>query len=122
MVRFLQSLTSLSNDASNCRCGHCKKLAPIWTQLAAQVQHKLTIAEVNCEAYEGLCRAEGVPGFPQLIYYGGKGQGKVEYTSGRKLEQLRAFAEKVSGPCVALRLIHHPFDPFVSQACAGIVL
>ncbi|KAI0719220.1 thioredoxin-domain-containing protein [Fomitopsis betulina] len=81
-------------------CGHCKKLAPIWTQLAAQVQHKLTIAEVNCEAYEGLCRAEGVPGFPQLVYYGGKGQGKVEYTSRRKLEQLRAFAEKVSGPPV----------------------
>lgn len=94
------------------RCGHCKKLAPIWTQLAAQVQHKLTIAEVNCEAYEGLCRAEGVPGFPQLVYYGGKGQGKVEYTSRRKLEQLRAFAEKVSGPCVALLLLHHPLDPF----------
>lgn len=70
------------------------------------MQHKLTIAEVNCEAYEGLCRAEGVPGFPQLVYYGGKGQGKVEYTSGRKLEQLRAFAEKVSGPCVAFCLIH----------------
>ena len=66
------------------------------------MQHKLTIAEVNCEAYEGLCRAEGVPGFPQLVYYGGKGQGKVEYTSGRKLEQLRAFAEKVSGPCVTM--------------------
>ena len=87
---------------SHHRCGHCKKLAPIWTQLAAQMQHKLTIAEVNCEAYEGLCRGEGVPGFPQLIYYGGKGQGKVEYTSGRKLEQLRAFAEKVSGPCVTM--------------------
>ncbi|KZT63979.1 thioredoxin-like protein [Daedalea quercina L-15889] len=79
-------------------CGHCKKLAPIWTQLAAQTQHKLTIAEVNCEAHEALCRTEGVPGFPQLVYYGGKRAGKVEYTSGRKLEQLKAFAEKVSGP------------------------
>ncbi|KAH9920797.1 thioredoxin-like protein [Fomitopsis serialis] len=79
-------------------CGHCKKLAPIWAQLAEKMQHKLAIAEVNCEAHDSLCRAEGVPGFPQLIYYGGKGAGKVEYTSGRKLEQLKAFAEKVSGP------------------------
>ncbi|KAH9843500.1 thioredoxin-domain-containing protein [Rhodofomes roseus] len=79
-------------------CGHCKKLAPIWAQLAEQLQHKLTIAEVNCEAYDSLCRAEGVPGFPQLVYYGGKDAGKVEYTSGRKLDQLKAFAEKVSGP------------------------
>ncbi|KZT13191.1 thioredoxin-domain-containing protein [Laetiporus sulphureus 93-53] len=81
-------------------CGHCKKLAPTWTQLAGVMQHKLAIAEVNCDEHAALCSAEGVKGFPTLIYYGGQGAGRTEYNSGRKLEQLKAFAEKVSGPPV----------------------
>ncbi|CCL99003.1 uncharacterized protein FIBRA_01011 [Fibroporia radiculosa] len=81
-------------------CGHCKKLAPIWTQLAGKMQHKLTIAEVNCEAHDALCRNEGVTGFPMLVYYGPNGGGKTEYTGGRKLEQLKAFSEKVIGPAI----------------------
>ncbi|KAI0368478.1 thioredoxin-domain-containing protein [Pilatotrama ljubarskyi] len=81
-------------------CGHCKKLAPIWTQLGSAMQHKLAIAEVNCEEHGALCKQEGILGYPMLVYYGGKGAGKTEYTGGRKLEQLKAFADKVSGPGV----------------------
>ena len=36
-------------------CGHCKKLAPTWTQLAAQLRNKLNVAEVNCDLYKSLC-------------------------------------------------------------------
>ena len=79
------------------RCGHCKKLAPTWTQLAGQMQHKLVVAEVNCEAHNALCKTQGITGYPMLHYYGGKGT-KTEYTGARKLEQLLAFAENVSGP------------------------
>ncbi|KAI0829211.1 thioredoxin-domain-containing protein [Trametes gibbosa] len=80
-------------------CGHCKKLAPIWDQLAGSMQHKLNIAEVNCEDHKAICKQEGIEGYPMLFYYGGKGA-KTEYTGGRKLEQLAAFANKVSGPGV----------------------
>ncbi|TBU43982.1 thioredoxin-domain-containing protein [Dichomitus squalens] len=80
-------------------CGHCKKLAPIWSQLGGLMQHKLTLAEVDCEAHNALCRKEGVTGYPMLQYYGDKNT-RTEYTGGRKLEQLKAFAEKVSGPGV----------------------
>ncbi|KAH9853322.1 thioredoxin-domain-containing protein [Lenzites betulinus] len=80
-------------------CGHCKKLAPIWKQLAGTMQHKLNIAEVNCEEHKALCKLEGIEGYPMLFYYGGKGA-KTEYTGGRKLDQLTAFANKVSGPGV----------------------
>ncbi|KAI0666173.1 thioredoxin-domain-containing protein [Trametes maxima] len=80
-------------------CGHCKKLAPTWTQLAADMRNTLEIAEVNCETHGGLCKKEGVLGYPMLFYYGGKGT-KTEYTGGRKIDQLKAFANKVSGPGV----------------------
>ncbi|KAJ7461840.1 protein disulfide isomerase [Mycena galericulata] len=76
-------------------CGHCKKLAPIWKQLAKFAQGKVTIAEVNCEAHEKFCKSQGVGGFPTLMYYPPGGQ-KSEYTSGRKLEQLKSFVEKAS--------------------------
>ena len=79
-------------------CGHCKKLAPIWVQLAQEMRGKLTIAEVDCEVNAGICRSQGVTGYPMLFYYGQRGHGKTEYTQTRKLPQLRAFAEKISGP------------------------
>ena len=44
-----------------------------------------------------LCKTQAITGYPMLHYYGGKGT-KTEYTGARKLEQLLAFAEKVSGP------------------------
>lgn len=78
-------------------CGHCKKLAPTWTQLAEQMRNQLTIAEVNCDEHNALCRTEDVQGYPMLFYYGDGGV-KTEYTGGRKLEQLQAFVEKVLKP------------------------
>lgn len=78
-------------------CGHCKKLAPTWAQLAEQMRNQLTVAEVNCDDYNALCRAEDVQGYPMLFYYGDDGM-KTEYTGGRKLKQLQAFVEKVLKP------------------------
>lgn len=78
-------------------CGHCKKLAPTWAQLAEQMKNQLSIAEVNCEDHGTLCRGEDVQGYPMLLYYGDDGV-KSEYTGGRKIEQLQGFVEKVLKP------------------------
>jgi thioredoxin domain-containing protein 5 len=80
------------------RCGHCRKLAPHWVNLATQMQNKLNIAEVNCEDYDSICRHEGVTGYPMLFYY--SDGAKTEYTGGRKLELMKDFAERASSPCV----------------------
>ncbi|TFK64723.1 protein disulfide isomerase [Pluteus cervinus] len=76
-------------------CGHCKKLAPTWKQLAKHMQDKLVIAEVDCEDEKGICSSQGIKGYPSLYYYGAAGV-MSEYTGGRKLEQLLAFSEKAS--------------------------
>ncbi|KAM5540632.1 hypothetical protein V8D89_005663 [Ganoderma adspersum] len=90
-------------------CGHCKKLAPTWRQLAGQMQHKLNVAEVDCQAHVALCQAQGVMGYPTLHYYGGKGT-KTAYTGGRKLEQLLAFVKEVSEPSDS-----PTYEPMVDQ-------
>ncbi|TCD69206.1 hypothetical protein EIP91_008502 [Steccherinum ochraceum] len=83
-------------------CGHCKKLAPIWTELARSMRGKLTVAEVNCEENGALCRTQGVTGYPMLFYYPSGRSSKMEYTGGRKLNQLVAFSERLSGPPVLM--------------------
>jgi thioredoxin domain-containing protein 5 len=80
-------------------CGHCKKLAPVWQQLARHMQNKLTIAEVNCDDNSSLCKSQGIEGYPTLIYFDGSG-GRSEYNGGRKLDQFKAFAEKTTSAYV----------------------
>jgi protein disulfide-isomerase len=65
------------------------------------MRNRLTIAEVNCEDYSSLCKAQDVPGYPSLFFYtggGGKGLHKTDYAGGRKFEQLRQFAEMAISP------------------------
>lgn len=81
-------------------CGHCKKLAPVWTKLATEMQHKLTIAEVNCDDHKALCKEQDVEGFPMLFLYSAGGQ-KTEYTGSRKLEVMKSWADKAVKPSVS---------------------
>jgi thioredoxin domain-containing protein 5 len=73
-------------------CGHCKKLAPSWKQLARHMQSKLTIAEVNCDEHGALCKSHNIQGYPTLLYFPAEGQ-SIEYNGGRKVDQLKVFAE-----------------------------
>ena len=82
-------------------CGHCKKLAPIWKQLAQHMKKKLTIAEVNCDDHAALCKSQSIEGYPTLIFFDGNGV-KSEYNGGRKLEQLKTFSEKASAAYVVI--------------------
>lgn len=67
--------------------------------MAQQMKNQMTIAEINCEDYGSLCRAQDVQGYPMLYYYDADGA-KTEYTGGRKLNQLDAFVEKLVAPYV----------------------
>jgi thioredoxin domain-containing protein 5 len=77
-------------------CGHCKKLAPTWKQLARHMQGRVTVAEVNCEEHQSLCKMHNVQGYPTLMWLGKEKDERHEYSGGRKLEQLRAFVEKAN--------------------------
>ena len=82
-------------------CGHCKRLAPTWDELAAKFTDvkNVKIAKIDCTSNDNknkdLCNDQGVNGFPTLnIYKDGK---KVtEYSGSRKVEDLEAFVKKHS--------------------------
>ncbi|KZO93772.1 thioredoxin-domain-containing protein [Calocera viscosa TUFC12733] len=73
-------------------CGHCKKLAPTWVELASKMRGTLTIAEVDCEKHKALCKKEGVPGFPQLVFF--QSGEKSEYKGRRGINDMVDWATK----------------------------
>eukprot|EP00283_Hemiselmis_rufescens_P006116 CAMPEP_0173433668 /NCGR_PEP_ID=MMETSP1357-20121228/11027_1 /TAXON_ID=77926 /ORGANISM="Hemiselmis rufescens, Strain PCC563" /LENGTH=285 /DNA_ID=CAMNT_0014398397 /DNA_START=39 /DNA_END=896 /DNA_ORIENTATION=+ len=86
-------------------CGHCKKLAPTWDELADKVDKAgqsglVSIAKVDCTADgKQVCKDYAVRGFPtlKLLYpistEDGKGTiGEVQYKGARSIDALYSFA------------------------------
>ncbi|KIM20922.1 hypothetical protein M408DRAFT_118006 [Serendipita vermifera MAFF 305830] len=79
-------------------CGHCQKLAPIWTELAQELKGVVNVAEVNCDIHGSLCRNVGIEGYPTVIFYlNGR---KVDYTGRKALDAMATFARKAVAPGV----------------------
>jgi len=80
-------------------CGHCKRLAPTWEELAKKYEGNsgVVIAHVDCTAADNtnrpLCDAQGVNGFPTLHIYK-DGVKAEEYNGKRDLAELEKFVEK----------------------------
>jgi len=80
-------------------CGHCKRLAPTWEELAAKYSKTdgVKIGKVDCtegnDRNRELCGAQGVTGFPTLNIYK-NGEKIEEYNGKRTIEDLEAFINK----------------------------
>merc|ERR1712058_19419 len=80
-------------------CGHCKRLAPTWEELAKKYEDNaaVTVAHVDCtadgNANKDLCSAHGVNGFPTLNVYK-DGVKAEEYNGKRDLAELAKFVDK----------------------------
>lgn len=81
-------------------CGHCKKLAPVWEELATSLESqkdKVQIAKVDADAERSLGKRFNVQGFPTIKYFDGKSKEPQEYKSGRDLDSLTAFISEQTG-------------------------
>jgi len=83
-------------------CGHCKRLAPVWEELAAKhnkdVDSEVTIAKVDCTIATALCSAQDVTGYPTLKFFknGAEKEEGVKYRGNRDAASLEKFiAEKL---------------------------
>lgn len=73
-------------------CPHCQHLAPIWSQLAKEMEGKLNVGEVNCEATPRLCKDARVSAYPTIYFF--RGGERVEYNGLRGLGDLISFTGK----------------------------
>lgn len=88
-------------------CGHCKRLAPIWEDLAVknnQAEDKVaTIGKVDCTIHTALCSGQDVTGYPTLKFYknGAEKADGVKYRGQRDLASLEKFIGEQLGNVVA---------------------
>lgn len=75
-------------------CGHCKRLAPTWDDLARKFAAKaeVKVAKVDCTIYEALCNSHEVQGYPTLVLFK-DGKRVAEFNGARDLEALYEFVE-----------------------------
>ena len=81
-------------------CGHCKKLAPVYEELATSfdsAKDKVSIAKVDADAEKDLGKRFGVQGFPTLKWFDGKSETPEDYNGGRDLESLQEFIVSKTG-------------------------
>jgi protein disulfide isomerase len=72
-------------------CGHCKKLAPIWDQLADKMKDEnVVIAKYDATTNEN--EGVNIKGFPTLKYY--KNGNAIDYSGGRDLDSLLKFVSE----------------------------
>ncbi|KAI8335744.1 thioredoxin-like protein [Chlamydoabsidia padenii] len=83
-------------------CGHCKNLAPIYSDLGDAFAHSddVIIAKVDADEHRDLGGAFDVQGFPTLKWFP-KGvtskEGVEDYKGGRDLDSLSTFVREHSG-------------------------
>jgi len=77
-------------------CGHCKKLAPIWDQLAADLKDvpNLVIAKMDSTANE----VEGVDikGYPTLKFFPAGSDKAIDYEGDRDIDGLKKYLKEKS--------------------------
>jgi protein disulfide-isomerase A1 len=81
-------------------CGHCKKLEPVWNELAQKfrVESKVVIAKMDATANEIDVPGVSVKGFPTLIYFQGSDKSTpIVYDGARDLDGLTKFVEEKAG-------------------------
>ncbi|KDO24271.1 hypothetical protein SPRG_09907 [Saprolegnia parasitica CBS 223.65] len=72
-------------------CGHCKRLAPIFEELAIEVAGHTSIAEIDVEAHNDIKEQFGVTGYPTLLFFK---QGKMYSFKGeRSVAGFKMFLE-----------------------------
>lgn len=75
-------------------CGHCKKLAPAWEELAQKLQdeaHPTAVGSVDATQHKELAVRFGVRGFPTLILFA---DGQMhKYKGSRAVEDLEAWVK-----------------------------
>jgi len=72
-------------------CGHCKKLAPIWEELATAAKGKFNVAKVDCTVEKDIATKQSVRGFPTVKLFV---NGVVhDYKGERTLDAFTKFVE-----------------------------
>jgi protein disulfide-isomerase A1 len=102
-------------------CGHCKKLAPEYSQAAktlAKLDPPIPIAKLDATAHEKAAEKFGIKGFPTLKLF--KSGSPSDYEGGRTAGDIVSWLKKKSGPSVKT-LTEGDIESFKSEGKVVVV-
>lgn len=73
-------------------CGHCKKLAPEWKTAAKNLQGKVKLGQVDCEAHKDLGEKYDIQGFPTILLFGSDKTNPKHYEGARTAGAIESYA------------------------------
>ncbi|KAF5746122.1 protein disulfide isomerase-like 2-3 [Tripterygium wilfordii] len=73
-------------------CGHCKKLAPEWKKASNNLNGKVKLGHVDCDAEQSLMRRFNVQGFPTILVFGADKDAPSPYEGARTASAIESFA------------------------------
>jgi len=90
-------------------CGHCKQLAPEYSQAAQAIAENsnsdftVALAKIDATENEKLAEKYEISGYPTLKFFRKQDgpDAPVDFTGGRNAESIQAWVEKKSGPATA---------------------
>ena len=56
-------------DSPNCRCGHCKNLAPHWASAATELKGKVKLGALDATVHTVMASRYGIQGFPTIKFF-----------------------------------------------------
>ncbi|XP_055844430.1 thioredoxin domain-containing protein 5 homolog [Episyrphus balteatus] len=82
-------------------CGHCKRLHPLWEQLAEMMNvkedAKVIIAKVDCTEHQKLCAQNEVTGYPTLRFFKLGETESVKFKGSRDMPAMTEFIQQQLG-------------------------
>ncbi len=73
-------------------CGHCKRLAPVWSELADDLKGEVNVAAIDATVETTLARRFRISGYPSLFFTNDGGAMFARFQGRRDLETLKDFA------------------------------
>ena len=82
------------------RCGHCKKLAPIFIEAAtalAEEDSEVKLADVDCTVHKAVCSKYGVKGYPTVMFFDKEKSEPVKFTAAREKQAIITWIKEQTG-------------------------
>nr|CDJ88120.1 Heat shock protein DnaJ and Thioredoxin domain containing protein [Haemonchus contortus] len=67
-------------------CGPCIQFAPVFEQVAKELEGKVKLGKVDCDVWPGVCRGAQIQAYPSIRFYKGQHDGRQQGVWGLQLQ------------------------------------
>jgi len=105
-------------------CGHCKKLAPEYEQLAASFKKakSVLIAKVDCDEHKSVCTKYGVSGYPTIQWFPKGSLEPKKYEGQRTAEALAEYVNSEAATNVKIAAVPSSVVVLTEDTFQSVVL